>query len=194
MMNKRALLVIDAQRIYDLPDSELCVDGAEEVLANINRLIHTFHNNNEDVIYVRHMHKADGSDSGRMWDFTGEEEKIGFLEGTEEVEYMEKLVRLSGSPEIIKHRYSALEGTNLLDHLNTSGVSRIVIAGFMTNFCCEATARHAHDKDFYVDFIEDATGCPDLENLTQKQLKEATCETLAAGYANIHTISEYLEP
>lgn len=192
-MNKSALLVIDAQKIYSLPDSELCVYGAEDILNNINDVIRSFKEKGEDIIYVRHIHKADGSDSGHMWDFAGEQEEIGFLDGTEEVEYMDNLVRESDSSEIIKHRYSSFSGTDLQKHLHSLKIERLAIVGFMTNFCCESTAREAHDKDFLVDFIEDATGCPDLDNLTQKDIKKATCETLAAGYALIFSTKEYLD-
>jgi len=55
----------------------------------------------------------------------------------------------------------------------------------MTNFCCESTARDAHDRDYYVDFIIDATGTPGLEKLNQEQIKLVSAQTLSAGYANV---------
>jgi ureidoacrylate peracid hydrolase len=62
----------------------------------------------------------------------------------------------------------------------------------MTNFCCESTARDAHDRDYYVDFIIDATGTPGLEKLNQEQIKLASAQTLSTGYANILKTEEFL--
>ena len=64
--------------------------------------------------------------------------------------------------------------------------------GFMTNFCCESTARDAHDRDYYVDFILDATGTPGLEKLNQEQIKLASAQTLSAGYANVLKTKKFL--
>lgn len=68
----------------------------------------------------------------------------------------------------------------------------MVIVGFMTNFCCESTARDAHDRDYYVDFIIDATGTPGLEKLNQDQIKLVSAQTLSAGYANVLKTKEFL--
>ena len=43
---------------------------------------------------------------GKMYSFTGEQEDIGFLEGSEEVKYMEGFLLVEGAKEIIKHRGS----------------------------------------------------------------------------------------
>jgi ureidoacrylate peracid hydrolase len=63
----------------------------------------------------------------------------------------------------------------------------------MTNFCCESTARDAHDRDYDVDFIIDATGTPDLGKLNQEQIKLASAQTLFAGYANVLKTKEFLK-
>ena len=45
----------------------------------------------------------------------------------------------------------------------------------MTNFCCESTARYAHDVDFHVDFISDATGTPGTDNLSEARAAQDRC-------------------
>lgn len=188
-MVKEALLVIDVQKVYE---SRLKVNNSEAVLDNINKLIRSFKEKNKPIIYIRHMHKPDGSDAGKMYSFTGQQEKIGFLEDTEEVEYIDELLLVEGAQEIIKHRYSSFVSTNLDKILKETGIEKIVISGFMTNFCCESTARDAHDRDYYVDFIIDATGTPDLGDLSQEQIKSITAGTLSEGFANVLTIQEFL--
>ena len=65
---------------------------------------------------------------------------------------------------VIKRRYSAFLGTDLEAILHTAGVRAVVICGLMTSFCCEATARDAHGRDFEVLFVADANEGPDLED------------------------------
>lgn len=62
----------------------------------------------------------------------------------------------------------------------------------MTNFCCESTARDAHDRDYHVDLIIDATGTPDLEKINQDQIEFASAEILSVEYANILKRKEFL--
>jgi acyl-coenzyme A synthetase/AMP-(fatty) acid ligase len=62
----------------------------------------------------------------------------------------------------------------------------------MTNFCCDSTARGAHDRDLFVDFITDETGTPGTEELDEKEIRKIVGELLGAGYARVHTTRKYL--
>ena len=51
----------------------------------------------------------------------------------------------------------------------------------------------AHDLDYFVDFIMDATGCPNAsDDVNQDMIKEVVGATLAGGYARVLTCEEYL--
>lgn len=189
-MTPMALLVIDAQRIYTDPDAELFCRESAATLANINRLIDAFAARRLPIVLVRHVHKADGSDVGRMFDYAGEAADFSFKEGSAEVEYSVGLRRPSGAVEIVKTRYSAFQRTDLDGVLRSREVTRVVVCGFMTNFCCESTAREAHDRDFYVTFVPDATGCPDLAGLSQADIRRVVSTVLEAGFATIMTTGE----
>jgi ureidoacrylate peracid hydrolase len=193
MIKSSALLVIDAQKVYSLTNSRLKVANIENTIKNINKIIKYFENKKLPIIYIRHLHNPDGSEAGRMYDFTGKIKKIGFIKGSSEVEYIDDLIKVKDSPEIIKNRYNAFFNTNLANILNKLNINQVVIVGFMTNFCCESTARDAHDRDYYVDFIIDATGTPGLEKLNQDQIKLASAQTLSAGYAHVLKTEEFLK-
>jgi ureidoacrylate peracid hydrolase len=195
MIKNSALLVIDAQKVYSLNHSRLKVNNVESIVENINKIIRYFENKNLPIIYIRHLHNPDGSDAGRMYDFSfsGKTRKIGFRKGSLETEYIDDLIIIKGAPEIIKNRYNAFFNTNLANILNKLNINQVVIVGFMTNFCCESTARDAHDRDYYVDFIIDATGTPDLGKLNQEQIKLASAQTLSAGYAHVLKTEEFLK-
>lgn len=189
----RAILVIDVQKVYTEPASPLHCVGNADVIANINAILAAAETAGDLVVHIRHIHLADGSDAGRMFDFSGEPGEIGFIAGTEEVEDDPRLRIPATALTMTKQRYSSFVGTGLEGILRERSIDRIVITGFMTNFCCEATARHGHDLDFFVDFPIDATGCPDLsETAAQETIKAGTAATLAAGFARVMTTAEWL--
>lgn len=193
-MAQAALLVIDVQNIYAAPDSPLHVTSIRESIKNINALAEAFAKAYQPVIYVRHVHRADGRDAGRMFDFTGTAEAVSFVEGETESAYVPELTIVPSGLHITKRRYSSFEGTELDAILRTLGVDTVVITGYMTNFCCDTTARAAHDKDYFVDFIADATGAPALSaDYTEAHIIEAVTTTLGAGFARIHTTADYLK-
>jgi len=188
---KKALLVIDAQKIYSLKNSDYHVDGVKEIVARINGLIDIFQRENEFIVYIRHEHALDGSDSGRMFDFTGEEGDIEFKKDSEQTEFIDDLKIIEGYPILTKTRYDAFISTPLNAVLEQNGIERVVVCGFMTNFCCESTARHAHDVDYFVDFVSDATGTPGTEQLSPEETVQATLATLESGYATIVSTSDF---
>src|SRR3989344_1197620 len=109
-----ALLVIDGQNIYTDPESDLYCNDSKKTIGRINELVAKFEQARQPIVFVRHVHKADGTDLGRMFDFTGEaEEDFNFKEGSREVEYDAKLHHPKGAVEIVKNRYSAFVSTPL---------------------------------------------------------------------------------
>ena len=190
---KRALLVIDAQKVYTTEGSELFCPDSAATIGRINQLIEQFQSAGEPIVFLRHMHKTDGSDLGRMFDFQGEwDGKFNFKEGTGEVEYDGRLLRPAGAIEIAKTRYSAFANTPLQQELRRMGVDSVVICGFMTNFCCDSSARDAHDLDYYVDFVLDATGTPGTENMNEASVRSAESDFLRAGIARVVTTEQIL--
>jgi nicotinamidase-related amidase len=190
----RALLLIDVQKVYTTPGSPLFVVGHQKAIANMNRLARAFAADGETIIYVRHEHKKDGSDLGRMFDYLGTPAEPGFVKGTPDVDFDPTLEIVSPALHIVKQRYSCFPGTGLADILQERRVDTIVVTGFMTNYCCETTARQAHDMDFFVDFIMDATGCPDLsDDVTQEKIKSVVAASLQGGFARVRTTDQFLK-
>ena len=189
-----ALLLIDVQKVYTTPGSPLFVMGHEKAIANMNRLARAFAAAGETIIYVGHEHKKDGSDFGRMFDYLGTPAEPGFVKGTPDVDYDSAISIASPAFHIIKQRYSCFPATDLADILRENRVDTVVVTGFMTNYCCETTARQAHDMDFFVDFIMDATGCPDLSaEVTQEKIKSVVAASLQGGFARVRTTEQFLE-
>jgi nicotinamidase-related amidase len=191
---KPALLVIDPQRVYTDKNSELYCQSSSTVIKKINQLIAYFQAQNIAVIFIRHVHKNDGSDLGRMFDFSGEfDGEFNFKEGSAEAQYDPRLLFPAEKVDIVKTRYSAFKNTDLNNLLKRMNIDTVVICGFMTNFCCDSTAREAHDLDYFVDFIVDATGTPGTDKMDEKQVRIAVGEFLASGFARVLSTNKYIK-
>lgn len=180
---KRALIVIDVQKIYALENSDYYVEDFSPIVKRINHLVDLFQKQGEMIVYIRHEHLPDGTDAGRMFDFAGECADVEFQRGSLEAEFIDDLHIVETAPILKKTRYDAFLNTGLDDLLKQNDIEKVVICGFMTNFCCESTARHAHDINYYVDFVIDAMGTPGTDQLTPEETTKATVATIEGGFA-----------
>jgi nicotinamidase-related amidase len=151
---KAALLVIDMQSFFLEPASPLFTCGGLAILPNLKNAIHAFRQASRPVIFTRHVHHPDRLDAGIMgWWWEGM-----CLEGSLESEIHPDLYPQTGEKVIFKHRYSAFYNTDLETILRCLKIEDIVVAGLMTNMCCESTARDAFYRDYRVFFLADGTG------------------------------------
>ncbi len=193
-----SLLAIDVQQEYFKPGGPAAFESAPGILPNVNLLVEGFRRADKPVVFVKHMHRRDGSDAGRMGDFGSPDDESSFVEGTPEVELHPDLDYRDGDIVVVKRRYSAFAGTDLEGILHTAGTQAIVLCGMMTSFCCETTARDGHGRDFEVLFVADATAGPDLEDLegakvSHLDVMKSTTTALAAGFAEIVSTSDVLK-
>jgi nicotinamidase-related amidase len=185
-----ALLVIDVQGEYFDGDGPAYVEHARDIVDNVNRLVDLFRAEGLTIVFVKHMQRADGSDAGRMGDFSAPGEEDSFVEGTPRVELIPELHAEPHDVVVVKRRYSAFQGTDLEAVLHTARVRAVVICGLMTSFCCETTARDAHGRDYEVLFAADAVEGPDLEDAEGREVPHdavlaSTVTALGAGFAEV---------
>jgi nicotinamidase-related amidase len=93
---RTALLVIDAQREYFDEDGALFTPHAGEIHDNLTRLIDAARAAGAQVVFIRHVMAADGTDAGRMGDFDG---SPSFVAGTKGVELADGIEPASGERE-----------------------------------------------------------------------------------------------
>ena len=74
-----------------------------------------------------------------------------------------ELATITPDVRITKHQWSAFYGTELDLQLRRRGVATVVLAGLMTNFGVELTARDAWQHHYAVIVAEDATSAPSAD-------------------------------
>ncbi len=162
-----ALLVIDMQNYFS--------SIAEPIIGNVLSIIETCRSKNMKIYYTQHGHEDDPEDLGMLGKWWGDFIQYGSLAW----EFLEVLQPLDSDDVIEKNRYNAFHCTNLDERLKSNNIDELIIAGVMTNCCCETTARDAFVRDYRVFFVADATAT------VNDELHLATLKNLAFGFAHI---------
>jgi len=164
---RAALLLIDMQEYFR--------GIAAPVLPALQRLLGAWREFAAPVVYTQHGHEDPANDGGMLFEWWDDH----ILVNSPEWDLLPEIGPAEGDPVFAKKRYSAFHGTGLEDHLRERGVRELVIAGVMTNLCCETTARDAFVRDFRVFFLTDGTATAD------RAMHEASLRNLAYGFATL---------
>jgi len=178
-----ALLVIDMQEDFVLPEGPLFVAGAPATVPALARLLDLGRARGWAVFHVLREHAPDGSDAEitRRGLFAG---GGGFcLPGTPGARIVEPLRPLPGETCVVKKRFSAFFGTDLHARLTALGVGTVVIGGTQYPNCIRATATDALARDYRVVVVTDccsaATQAVAEANVADLRAMGLTCVPLA---------------
>ncbi|OEL30398.1 Nicotinamidase 2 [Dichanthelium oligosanthes] len=164
---RAALLVIDVQGHF--------ASLAAPIMPAITTTVALCRGAGLPVVYTRHVDPVPRSRPLGEW-WPGDRIDAG----TPAAELLPGAGRAEGDLVVEKSTYSAFAGgTGLEEALRRAGAEEVIVAGLMTNLCCETTARDAFVRGFRVFFSADATATatPDLQ--------EATLANMAYGFAYI---------
>jgi nicotinamidase-related amidase len=164
---KRALLVIDVQNEYF--SGLLPVTHPQGHLGNILRVMDAAAEHDIPVVVVQHT--------------SAQPDVPVFQRGTHGWELHQDVRARSHDLLMEKHLPGSFTGTELEPWLRQEGVDTVVIAGYMTQICCDTTARQAGHLGFAVEFLSDATGTLAVANpageATDEELQRAILCTQA---------------
>ena len=144
----RALLVIDVQREYF--DGALPIRHPVGHLDNILEVMDAAQDAGISVVVVRH-HQPD-PDSPL------------FRKGSDMWQLHDEVASRPRDVLIDKQLPGSFTNTPLDAFLKERGIETVTIAGYMTQMCCDTTARQAFHRGYNVEFLRDATGTLDVEN------------------------------
>ncbi len=169
----RCLLVIDVQNEYFV--GKLPVTYPANTLPNILSAMDAAQIAGIPVIVVQHA--APQPDSAV------------FRRGSLEWQLRSEVAVRPRAALIHKNLPGSFTGTDLEQWLRDHQIDTVCIAGYMTQMCCDTTARQALHLGFNVEFLSDATGTLDITNeagsITAEQLHHAILITQQMRFSQV---------
>jgi ureidoacrylate peracid hydrolase len=159
-----ALVVIDMQNGFMLPGvaHALC-EMAPRIVPAINRLAEALRQAGGKVFWIQNTHDEDCFTSWSvLYDYmkpeSGRKRVEAMTEGSLGHALWPELDVRPEDPRVLKYRYSAfIQGSSdLPDILRRQGYDTVLIAGTVTNTCCESSARDAMMLNFKTIMVSDA--------------------------------------
>ncbi len=182
-----ALVVIDLQNAFMLPGMPVEVPTAREIVPNVNKLAAATRAAGGKVVWVK-MCLEGQSEAWRVF-FDADPRQATLSELTPGSKGFELYADLDVRPEdatLVKKRFSAfIQGSSDIDrHLRDAGINTVIIAGTLTNICCESSARDAMMLNYRLVFVADANAAlSDAEH-------NATLTSMLRVFGDIPTTDE----
>jgi nicotinamidase-related amidase len=177
-----ALIIIDVQKGIDEAIHWGGNRNNPEAEGNIKVLLTQWRSTKLPVFIVKHDSKYSGSP---------------FFPGKAGNDLKDFASALDGEVLIAKSTANAFVGTPLLAGLKERKVSKVFIAGFVTNNSVEATARMSGDLGFDTTVVSDATAAFNMTGLdgtvySSELVHQISLSNLKGEYAEIQTTQQIL--
>ena len=141
-MEKTALLVIDAQQEYFAPIGKVVLPDGPRAVERIADLLAWARAAGVPVVHVVHESRRPNPTT--------------FVPGSPALEIHPAAQPAPGEPVVTKHLPGSFTNTGLEEHLRRHGIEQVIVSGFMTQMCCDTTAREAAHRGFKVLMAADA--------------------------------------
>ncbi len=152
----RALLVIDVQREY--------FEGALPISYPIGHL--------EQILDVMDFASAHKVPTAVIRHHQADAKSPIFCKGSDMWQLHKEVEDRPRDILIDKQWPGSFTNTGLQEWLQSVGAETVAVAGYMTQMCCDTTARQAFHKGYKVEFLRDATGTLTVENAAGKATAE----------------------
>jgi len=141
-MEKTALLVIDAQQEYFAPFGKLVLPDGPLAIERIADLLAWARREGVAVVHVVHESRRPNPTT--------------FAPDSPALEIHPAARPAAGERVLTKHLPGSFTNTGLEEHLRRHGIEQLILSGFMTQMCCDTTAREAAHRGFKVLLAADA--------------------------------------
>jgi ureidoacrylate peracid hydrolase len=187
-----AHLIVDMQLGFMAPGAAVEVPMAREIVDKVNQCSRAVRAAGGLNVFLRYTFDANEPHSWSFWydvvngPQTKERTRLAFTRGCEQFELWPTLDVAEQDLIVDKTRFSAfVPGTCELDALlRARGIDTVIVSGTLTNCCCESTARDAHQRNYQVVFLCDATAAlSDDEH-------NATLNNMQALFGEVLTVDE----
>ncbi len=177
---KTALLVIDVQNEYFL--GKLPVTYPPGSLRHILQAMDAAHAAGIPVIVIRHCNHGPGA--------------VTFRPGTNEYELHPEVKKRPAELHVEKTFPGSFTETGLDTWLKQHSIESLTITGYMTQMCCDTTARQAFHRGYRVTFLSDATGTLQVTNsagsVSDSDLHRAVLVTQQMKFSQVMTTMDWI--
>jgi nicotinamidase-related amidase len=190
---RTALVVVDMQAAFLAADQVFGNPYARDIVPRVNTLAAAMRAIGAPVIWTRQTHVATGPYAPPDWQYDTELPDVArgvaaLQAGASGRRIFASMDVGDGDVVIDKHRYGAFScpAGRLPRALEALGIQMLVIAGTLTNVCCESTAREAYMAGYKVIVVADATAAvTDAEH-------NAALLSLRLNFADVRRTAEVL--
>lgn len=180
-----ALVVIDMQAGFVRRSSPQWIPQAERIVPRLDEVAEAARQRGIPVVFTSAQFLDPSPTDALRMTAAIAEGNLGA--GTEQLEILPELWREGDLLIGTKHTYDAFWQTDLDYILRGLRKDTLVIAGTLTNFCCEATARAGFDRGYHVVL------CSDLCASDNPWTHDATLQTVRRGYGRVLDSSAVLD-
>ncbi|WP_203557272.1 isochorismatase family cysteine hydrolase [Bacillus sp. B15-48] len=196
-LKRTALVIVDMQNLFCEPDGSLYVESTQDIMENVKNVTDAAHRAGMPVIYLSHIVRGDGSDTGRFKDMYPKADEQ-FKAGTYDVEITDQLTVEPSDIKISKLFYSGFHNTDLDAILRLRDIDTIIICGTVTNVCCETTVRDAVHREYKVIFLSDGNAAMDYPDMgwgeiTAEEIQKVTLTVLSYEFCQVSTTEEVVK-
>lgn len=189
---RTALLVVDMQNGFVAEGAAVETPAARDIIPNINRLAAACRASGAMVAWVISTYGPRPEDYwSTFFDHVMSPESAArfrgaFTEGEESHEIYPALDQNADEPVVTKNRFGAFMGSQgrLEKLLRDAGIDTVLIAGTVTNMCCETTAREAAMLSLKTIMVSDS-------NAARTEAEHnATLAAFLQGMGDVHTTED----
>ena len=178
---KTGLLIVDIQNDY-FPGGRMELVGSVDASKNAGDLLSAFREKGLPVFHLQHISSRPGA--------------AFFLPNTPGAEIQGNVAPFKERSLSGRIFQTAFRGTNLLERLKESEVTRLVVAGMMTHMCIDTTVRAAFDLGFQCELAHDACATKALsfgsETIPARQVHLSFVSALQGVFASVSSTREII--
>jgi len=152
-----AVVVVDMQHGFCHPDGSLYAEASGAAIEPVGDVIAMAREAGARVVFTRDVHPPEQFADAHYYD---EFERWGehVVEGSWEAELVADLDVRDGDHVVEKHTYDGFYQTELEGHLDSHGVTDLLLCGTLANVCVLHTAASAGLRDYRPAVVTDALG------------------------------------
>jgi ureidoacrylate peracid hydrolase len=189
---RTAIIIVDMQGVFCDPEGAVYIPDTVKIVDPIQRIIAAGRKADIPIIYLRHVVRGDGSDTGRMRDlYPGVDEILD--RNIESVQIIAPLKPQKGDIIVDKPFFNGFYNSDLDTVLRSHDIDTIIVTGTVTNVCVDSTVRDAAHREYKVVVVADACAAqpyPDMGwgALTSEEVQRVTLTIMAHEFGEVtHT-------